>query len=574
MNHQIKRAVALAITASAASGMAHASLLSQAVTAGNVVYASGSTAVAAALTNYFDQVLDNTQNPCAVSSTSNSSALEIYTDTGSGQSFVAYACMSNTAVIKSSTTSIPIAFVKENNAGSGNALDPVGSAFATNTLVYPVLASLSCGTATGKGTISASVNGSSTAVGAAYSAFSCSSVSTASISPNLGFADVDPALFGKSAGGYGLTAGPTVDLVFAPAVSLGLYHALQAAEGLTADDALADVPNMTKEELNAIFTGQVTDWQFMTGSAGTALGATKVTFGNSGTSTLGSFEGTNAQPSTTVVHICRRDDFSGTEKTMETALGGVANAGGSCLAGVNNWVGSSNSELLGSGWANSATSSTVFANNGTGSLLKCLEANDAVGQFAIGYASVDNAWGTNGTPQQGSLSADFRYIKVDGILPSIENAASGRYPIFAQSVYTIPASTSQANSLSKTGANANALALQNAITGSDGIGYYKVVEAVNALDQWASPNFHGGLLAIPSGNATSGYGPNTPVDAAAGNAAFFSNPVNLYYRTTGGVDTAQTPGNVNNCQVGTVATINEPSNTPVGGVAAFTPAGN
>jgi hypothetical protein len=182
---------------------------------------------------------------------------------------------------------------------------------------------------------------------------------------------------------------------------------------------------------------------------------------------------------------------------------------------------------------------------------------------------VDNAWGTNGTPAQSSLAADFRYIKVDGLLPSIENAASGRYPIFAQSVYTIPANSAQSNSLS----GGAALALQNAIIGVHGIGYYKVVEAVNALDQWSSPNFHGGLLAIPS-NSQGTYGPNTPVDPSATNAQFFVNPVNLYYHTTGGVDTASNPSSIDNCQPANVANVNEPNNAPVGGITAFTPSGN
>jgi hypothetical protein len=571
MNTQIKRAVALALAAGIASGAAHATegpLLTAAVSAGNVVYASGSTAVAAALTNYFDQVLDTTNNPCSITAAGANSQLEFYSDSSSGSSFVAYACTS-------ASSGQAIAFVKENNAGSGNGLGPVG---ADTVLTYPLLTgtnnfATAC-TASNHAAVTATVNGTSTTVGGAYTSYACSGENTTTLAPNLGFADVDPALFGKSPAGFGITTGPTIDLVFAPAVSLGLYHALQVAENITPDNGtnLASIPNMTKGELTSIFTGQTTDWSFLTGSAGTTVGATAVAFGDS-SPTLGSFEGTTATPSSTAIHICRRDDFSGTEKTMETYFGGLANNGGSCLSGVNPWVASTNSELLGSGWANGDTTSTVFANSSTGNVLKCLEANDSVGQFAIGYASVDNPWGTNGTPAQSSLEADFRYIKVDGILPSIENAASGRYPIFAQSVYAIPSNTSQANSLKKSGANAQALALQTAITGVHGIGYFKVVEAVNALDQWSTPSFHGGLLAIPSGVSGS-FGPNTPVDPTASNATFFTSPVNLYYKTTGGVDTTTTPSNIDNCQTPVVATINEPNNTPVGGVTAFTPTGN
>lgn len=586
MNSQIRRAVMLAVIGGAASAGAYAncgtnSLMCQAVNASNVVLGGGSTAVAAALTQYFEQALDDTNNPCAVSGTGNPSQLEIYTDTGNF--YTGYACNSNSAAIG---VSAPIAFIKESNAGSGNGLGPVGSATG---VPFPTLNNLStasqCTSFVTKPAVQKTVNGVLTTVSVPYTSYSCTITSNA-LAANIGFADVDAGLFGHSAGFYGVNANPDIDIIFAPAVSLGLYRELQAVQGLTvgADD-LADMPNLTKAELTSIFTGGVAggisgvqDWSFLEGwnptsSAGATLGSIAAPYG-SHSSDGGSYVGsTGALPANTTIYICRRDDFSGTEKTMETYFGGSTQSvqGGQCVSGNNAWAlanAGASAELLGQGWAVSQTSTQVFANKSTGNVLSCLEGQDSVGHYAIGYASIDNGWGANAS----SGAIDWRYTRLDGIAPSIENATSGRWPLWAQSIATTPTSTTNANAINKL--NANAQALVTGILGVHGIGYYKVIEAVNAQDQWSNPSIHGGILAVPDTSANGGTGVNVPVDASASDATFFASPVNMYMKVTGAADAYNTPGAIDNCQTPTLgAGADVPNNTPIGGVTGFTPAG-
>ncbi len=562
MNKQIQNAVALAIAASAMSvapGLTHARqishansivgpLMSAAVSSGNVLYAGGSTAVTAALTEYFLQASDSVANPCNATA-----GIEYYSD--SNPSFIAFACIANTSNLTGVSANTAIAFVKEGNGGSANSLLPVGQDTA---LSFPVLTNLTS-TNCGAGTLQ-----NATAVNLAFTKFACSGEGSVGLAPNFGFSDVDPALFGHSAAYYGVSIGETIQLVFAPAVSLGLYHALQQAEGITTrDDALANMPNLTKAELTSIFEGQMTDWDYVSGADGTPLDALTVAFGTNATG--GTYDGKTTTPSTGTVFICRRDDYSGTEKTDETYFG--ATNTGSCLSGINAWVADAGplsgtyTETFGTSWTYAYSADTVVANNGTGSLLKCLEGNDSLGHFAIGYASVDNPWGANGIPAQSATERDFRYIKMDGIVPSIENAAAGRWPMVAQSVFTVPA-VSQGN----TATNTAAVALLTYMTGVNGVSKASVVAAVNALDTWSNPSFDGGAVAIPFAGTSPGVGPNVPPSAATTLASWKSKPVNMYYH---GVSASDAASSLTNCQPLVLSPDNNYSTTPVGGMAAF-----
>jgi hypothetical protein len=167
-------------------------------------------------------------------------------------------------------------------------------------------------------------------------------------------------------------------------------------------------------------------------------------------------------------------------------------------------------------------------------VLACLEGHDSVGHFAIGYASVDNPWGLQGTPAQSAAKSDFRYIKVNGVVPSVENAAAGVYQVFAQSVYALPL-----NGAGNYPAG-NALTVANYMTGgtaafsATAFGKAATVAAVNALDTWSNPSFDGGLLAIPKA------GLNSPNASSAALSTFAGNPVNDYVHATGST--------LNNCQ--------------------------
>ena len=73
--------------------------------------------------------------------------------------------------------------------------------------------------------------------------------------PDAGLADVDPRTLptATAADLALLSIRPLFQVLFAPAVSLNLYRALQLAQGLPQNDDPANVPNLTRGQLEAIF---------------------------------------------------------------------------------------------------------------------------------------------------------------------------------------------------------------------------------------------------------------------------------------------------------------------------------
>ncbi len=117
MNIRIHQAV-LAALAVGVAGSAGAIDITTVPTA-NIVYASGSTAIDAALKAYFFNAIDAT-TPCD----STMGTVDVYNQgTGAASKFTAVACMSNAALINDGATppnSVAIAIVKEDGAGSLN----------------------------------------------------------------------------------------------------------------------------------------------------------------------------------------------------------------------------------------------------------------------------------------------------------------------------------------------------------------------------------------------------------------------------------------------------------------------
>jgi hypothetical protein len=540
MNLKVHHAVAAAIASSAAfTGVAHAVDITT-VPAGNVLYAGGSTAVSASLTEYFFQSTDATSQPC-----DETQSIDYYTDTSGATQFQAVACTANSSMGLPANTLI--AFVKELNGGSFNGLGPVG---ANTTLTFPITTQLTSNafqtgsTACTSASVAALVKaGTTLAVG--YTKHTCSSTanfssdtaaySTTGLAPNIGFADVNSSAFGTTDAALGITTGQTIQIIFAPAVSLGLYHALQAAEGLPQDDLVSDMPGLSKSELTSLFTNQVNRWSSMMASNGTLLTAEPVIFGSSSGSTYGG--GATTTPSSNIVYFCRRDDYSGTERADEIYYGlqncvpsGSVN-GFRASSSFTDSSGHANNQTFGNSWVSSDTSVATFPASSTGNVLACLQGHDSVGHFAIGYASIDNAWGA----QQGTSSRrDWRFIKVNDHVPSVENAAAGKWQVIAQSVYALPSNNAQGNYPTGT-----ALTFAQFFTGTGGnnatsFGKAATVAAVNAQDQWTAPALDGGLLSIPLA------GVNTPNAASAALSTFQLNPVSDFAKVSGAT--------LNNCQ--------------------------
>ncbi len=554
MNFTLKSAVVAAL-AVGASGVASAVDIST-VAAGNTLYASGSTAIDPVLTDYF---INSTANAALCTA----GTIDVYSSSVTPK-FTAIACTAN-----ASTTGLAaatnIAIIKEDNAGSLNGIQGVqgvtfaGSPYTVGGLQFPTVSQLAnaatfCTTTAKTGT---GLN--------AYTLHTCGTATTAAkVIPSLGFADVEAALFGVSATApVALTATQTVIVPFAPAVSLGLYHSLQAVQGKTVgSELIADMPSLPRSVLHGIYSGQVNSWASVQGTSGSAVSTQSVQFGilSAGATVAGTvWSGTSvatgvtvapsAAPANANVYVCRRGSTSGTEKATEwfyddTGCASVAPYGFLAASTSITTTLCATVSTDGCSWTSSiaALNPLVFPGNGTGDLLDCLVGNDQAGHFAVGFASIDNAPGGLSGQQSNTKRQNWRYIRIDGTAPSVENTAAGKWDYFAQSfAYAAPSSATWA-------ATGNALLLLTAITKGGGatpvsIGSPAAVAAVNAGKKWMSDAaktvslFDGGALVIPG--TLNGLVTAAPNPASAAVATFATNPVSTVFKSKAAT--------VNNC---------------------------
>jgi hypothetical protein len=502
-------AAAIALGAGATAGAWDLSGGTQA----NILYVSGSTAIDGALLAY---AINSTDLICDASQGS----IDEYVSTQAGVKFTAVACVGGTGSNESGTQ---IAFIKEDNAGSLNGITPVNTGLA---IAYPTLSSLSVANCPTKA-------GSPNGLEQAFTIHTCgSSITSTTVQPNLGFADVEAAIFAAPAGN--LTVFKSVDVDFAPAVSLGLYHALQSAQGLTVNaEDNADTPSLPRPVLAGIYEGLIATWTKIIGTNG-AVSSQTVQFGNSGQNASSQNQcwdgtafstaadcqsgtlGPSEAPSSSTIYICERGQSSGTQQTSQIFYSNRGCASNTQAFSLPVKPGTS-CAADGCSWSNTTYGTvTVFAGNGTGDVLSCLVGHDEQGQLAIGYASTDNGWGTF---QSTSTRKDFRFIKVDNVAPSIENIADGTYDYWAQSAGYFPSSTSASNYPAGT-----ALTLMTAFSsGAHAIGTAASIGALDASFEYAG-FFDGGLLNIP------GNGGSTPHAATDTLAQFEASPVNSFAR--------------------------------------------
>lgn len=160
----------------------------------------------------------------------------------------------------------------------------------------------------------------------------------------------------------------------------------------------ACMPSLSREQINGLLTGQIFSWDQLLDKDGNPI----VTGGN------------------LTVQVCRRVDGSGTQAT--------ANFWTSSFACDPNLVDNSTDIIA------PLKSSTpgVFENSGSGDVSNCLrDINNNVqttfpnvNRFAIGNLSVEGRNNDNSLP--------WRYIKIDGVAPTLKNAHAGKYSFWAQ----------------------------------------------------------------------------------------------------------------------------------------------
>ncbi len=315
---------------------------------------------------------------------------------------------------------------------------------------------------------------------------------------DAGISDVEPALFvgpnvPAGANPVGASQLARLDsfgaagLVFGVPVSTNLRNALQAAQGLTvgAEDE-ANMPSLSKREVTSLFSGNMKKWdEFFVNGVSLPVAAA-----NAGVT----------PPTDTKVHICRRVPGSGTQAQFNAVFMNAP-----CTAGAP---------------AATTTSNFFFGpvttlNSGSGDMTLCLDSATKDANGNIGAAN--NYWAV-GIQSTEKKSAGFRFVKIDGVAPTIQNAANGSYEDWVeQSIQwrKAPRNFNDPNS-------ADVLKILQTVR--DNAASPASVAALNT--KFVFPWGQGGFLAL----ATNGHAPSP-------NGVFdINNPVTPYSRSANGLN--------------------------------------
>ena len=243
-----------------------------------------------------------------------------------------------------------------------------------------------------------------------------------------GVSDVEPAMFSAAANFPGFTGGPlssteqgslTVKseygVIFGISITDFAYRSLQELQGLHTYTDVQDLageptvtgdaarPSLSKTAIASLLSGKLKSFQDLDQSLETAAG------------------------SSGFMAVCRRVVGSGTQAAQNAFFMGNPCLGGSGLSMVSS---PGTPSFLGSQY--------VVNNSGSGDVIDCQ--NDAVSGALLG-ASID-AIGFNAI-EKGEAGNDWKYIKIDGVDPTVANAIDGKYTHwFEQTIQWPTASTS------------------------------------------------------------------------------------------------------------------------------------
>jgi hypothetical protein len=226
---------------------------------------------------------------------------------------------------------------------------------------------------------------------------------------DFGISDVEPALFaarGLSFNSSNLVSAATNANTFGIAVTTKLRNALQAAQGLVVgSDLEANAPSLSKSQISSLVSGGITSWdQFRVTSGATTVGLTAA-------------PGVVA-PVNDAIQIARRVNDSGTQAQAEQFYNNFPYTAGTegFLADNTEFssvdVGAQADDNIDN---DGQLGSIVHEFAGSGGVIDALNAlNDA------------NAWGV-GVLSLEKSGPKYRFIKIDGVAPTLKNVADNKY---------------------------------------------------------------------------------------------------------------------------------------------------
>ena len=351
--------------------------------------------------------------------------------------------------------------------------------------------------------------------------------------PDVGTSDVEPAMFvgsladkaGDFVNASGVSVSPLAGLAFGVVATTSLRDALQNMQfptkaSWTTDERESEeyMPSLSSSVLRSLFSGRVGLWAALKNGAGANL----LAFNSAGVT----------PPASPVVHICRREQGSGTHATIAAEILRT-----NCAAGA------TASMVSLAGGLSHLTAPSVTETNGSGDMSNCLNAAEsgtavpgsfegstmpAGKRWALGYQSVEkgalfvDGGVAKSSEKPANLADGFRFIKIDGVAPTLDNIHRGDYPIFSQSTIQIRGGSDGKpvwnDSIVAAGAESQAMMMYTDIASI--LGEASKLVSVNAGSKfdhsWKNPQ--GGWLADPNNtlnNADLVLNINNPVNSFA-----------------------------------------------------------
>jgi len=245
--------------------------------------------------------------------------------------------------------------------------------------------------------------------------------------PDFGISDVDPIQFqgDNTPSGFSpvtaddlgkLTVKAAAAQVFGIAVSTKLRNAMQEAQfgkisPCVGSELVTCMPSLNSAQIASIFTGKLNSWtQLMLGTGNL--------FDNASAA---------SKPDSDRLHVCRRTSGSGTLaqlgiKFMGYPCNNVATQVATDTALVPEVV----------------AKAQVHAMSSSGAMSECLsELNsglDNAGSFTNTYG-VRWAIGIQGSEQNANRASDWRFIKIDGVEPTLDKVVRGKYKDWVELTY-------------------------------------------------------------------------------------------------------------------------------------------
>lgn len=427
-----KQVLSAAIAAASLLGFSQASFAhGPAVSPDLEIFMSGASAQDKAIAALFESLCD-------------ANTLDVYLDNGSGgagKAHSAYFCTLNStnvpglAINGSGVQTAKVLFHKRSAGGSAQGVNPLIDGVAIGAM---------------------RIDNGNCALTATANTWSCDA-SNANLSfqvSDAGISDVEPAMFvgpnkPSNAGAVNpvaaaavLTVKPAAALLFGVPVSDNLYVALQQAQiqlgtlaaGCENVYTEACMPSLSKEQVATLVSGQIKKWSEF------KITPTQSLFSfASGTYNSGDGVSRNVKPADDKVHFCKRIDGSGTGAQMYAKF-------------LNNPCSTAG---LNPDWAGGRNGPVKHELSGSGDMEKCLEDfadgeanakqitttnpdvfNTAVNTvnntgWAIGMQSTENNAFADTDPSR----KHYRFVRIDGVAPTLENAFRGKYMDWVEQTY-------------------------------------------------------------------------------------------------------------------------------------------